>query len=100
MHSAKLYPENSNGHPIAAGYNVIASAIAPEVEQYVNPIEDGYYNAKSQSGVEKLIYIEDGKYWFMENIEQLRLIKKPEGINTKKLAGLLYAGHLSVKNND
>lgn len=35
LSSEPLYPSNMNGHPIAAGYAIIAGALAPVVNQYL-----------------------------------------------------------------
>ena len=100
MGNTNLYPENSNGHPIAAGYSVIASAVTPVVRQHITPIGDGYFLSQTQSEIKRLIYIEEGKFWFIDNAEQVILNEEPEVINTKRLNALLYAGSITIRSKE
>ena len=43
LSSTPLYPTNINGHPVEAGYGIIAKAIATAIEQYLKPRPKGLY---------------------------------------------------------
>lgn len=58
-----LYPANENGHPLAAGYRVIALALAPHVQaQLPPPLADGValWADPEQPGGGKVYLVRDG----------------------------------------
>ncbi len=94
LHAEPLYPEDVNGHPIAAGYNVIAKAIAPAVNQFIDSIPDGFYFSQIRSGIQGLIYLEKDRFWFIANPNEISSEIKPGVIDSTKLSLLRYSGHL------
>lgn len=57
----QLYPRSRNGHPIAAGYDVIAAALAPVVGERLPPRPCGLL-AIDGSGGRRFVLARDGGY--------------------------------------
>ena len=91
---AQLYPKDINGHPLASGYNVIATAMAPAIRSLVSGLSDAFYFARSSSGTLELVYLENHRFWFVANPEKLPADKTPATIPSTKLFALEFAGHL------
>lgn len=67
--STPLYPENTNGHPVAAGYNVIARAIALATEKRLRKSRDRRHVAALQISPTqiRLVLVRQGDYWIFSS---------------------------------
>ncbi len=69
---APLYPENFNGHPLAAGYEVIAHAIANVVHPMIPPLPTGPVAVKTSDDRYQVFVVQEGKAWLFPNRELLK----------------------------
>lgn len=65
----RLYPENINGHPVAAGYRVIAETVAKIITDFVNPIPYGLYGVPSRHGKANIALITDRGGWVFPSLD-------------------------------
>lgn len=71
MTSARLYPESANGHPVAAGYGVIAQAMAAAIAPRVAPRIDGLVVLGGDGDPTSVFLVRDGVAWLFESQELL-----------------------------
>ncbi len=69
MSPVVLYPRDSNGHPAADGYKVIADTIAGKIRPLLKPLPTGIHNILYPSGFSQIALIRNGRYWFFDNEE-------------------------------
>ena len=58
-----LYPPNINGHPIAAGYQVIAQALTPAVDSLLPDRPDGLIAVRVGSEAYRLVVVKEDGVW-------------------------------------
>lgn len=99
LDAAPLYLEDSNGHPIDRGYQVIADALAPTVQAEIPDRPTGLALIQVAEDGYKSVFIEEGQYWHfskdpgISTIERYgrRLYEAPL-ISARDIADLNYAG--------
>ncbi len=77
------------------GYRVIATELEKAIKPYLTDLHNGFYFSRSDNGYQNLVYIEDGKFWLINNPEFVA-DKTPESISSKKLSSMLFSGLLTV----
>jgi len=70
MGPVALYPEDKNGHPVAAGYEVIGHAIANSVEQFMPSSPKGLYALVDGNEFQIVLINEEG-VWYFDNIDDI-----------------------------
>ncbi len=109
--SSPLYRDDANGHPIAEGYKIIGATIARELNKILTTsnVSNGLAIALTEIYTPIPVYIEDGKYWFVDVPGGNKLINVPDDlvsyakdgniqtIKKRDLEGLVYSGHIAIK---
>ncbi len=72
LNAIPLYPPNVNGHPIAAGYNIIATSIAKHVAPLLPNRHEGLYAVKLANGEMRPALVRGGVVWSFLNSEVFR----------------------------
>ena len=70
MGPVALYPEDKNGHPVAAGYEVIGRAIANSVEQFMPSSPKGLYALVDGDEFQIVLVNEEG-VWYFDNVDDI-----------------------------
>lgn len=82
---ADLYPPGPDGHPLAAGYEVIARALSAQVKKYLRPVPSGIVEVEGAPEGEELAYVESENYWYVTNSAALRKRLQAEGKAIRKI---------------
>jgi len=77
----QLYPFNENGHPITAGYAIIAHTLGPIVYSLFPEPLDGLVAVHQGGNQYRLFFVRDGRVWRISNHE----IASKNGWNIKKI---------------
>lgn len=97
-----LYPPNINGHPIAAGYQVIAQALVPAVDSLLPGKPEGLVAVRMDSGAYRLVVVNGDGVWPFASEEILFANGWPPGeimtIEPRDIIGLPV--HATVKEVD
>lgn len=72
LNDTALYPENSNGHPVATGYEIIGRSVANVVEPMVPPLPAGPIAIKSSEHRYQVFVVKEGTAWLFPNRELLK----------------------------
>lgn len=100
MAAVNLYPEDTNGHPVASGYEVIAAALTDTVSKLLSVPEDGLVARVSANGSQLPVYINKGQYWIVEGefaeIHALFQESSQRVVATRELSGFKYMGYIDV----
>lgn len=95
-----LYPEDINGHPLIAGYKVIADTLRSAILQHTTPVVNGYAIATTHNGTVSLVYVHDGSFWLVDTPQSMETVQKSmgdlPGYNTRKLEDMKYMGHITM----
>jgi len=70
MGPVALYPEDKNGHPVAAGYEVIGRVIANSVEQFMPSSPKGLYALVDGNEFQIVLINEEGA-WYFDNVDDI-----------------------------
>ena len=96
---AALYPEDKNGHPVAAGYEVIGRALADSVKQFMPSSPQGLY-ALMDGGEFQIVLINNQGVWYFDNVEDIEANGWPPGelpeIEMRDLAMLPHNGIITT----
>ena len=71
LNDTALYPENSNGHPLAPGYEVIGRVVADVVEPMIPPLPAGPVAIRTGENRYQVFVVKEGKAWIFPNRELL-----------------------------
>lgn len=100
MNAVPLYPADDNGHPVAAGYRIIADKIAPVVSKLISPPPDGFAINITPNNIRTLIFINRGKFWIVEGpgdlIKEKFKEKRKKLVSSREISGLIYRGHIDI----
>lgn len=71
LKSVRLYPENMNGHPVAAGYGVIARVIASATKKQLKTVRNRRHVAALHVSPTQmqLVLVRQGDYWIFSSPE-------------------------------
>jgi len=67
-----LYPENNNGHPIEAGYRIIARTLAVTVQPFLSDQIEGLVAFRKDENHSSAFLVRDGKAWFVPSFDIAR----------------------------
>lgn len=104
QHAARfshLYPPDANGHPVAAGYDIIAQALAPVLRDYLPPPPTrGLLILEEVLGQKLRILVKDGGVWVFASDELVskngwELTENIPMIKYRDIAGLPRRGIIS-----
>ena len=103
-----LYPINSNGHPMATGYDAIAAVVAPVVSRLVKVPAPGLAMVEREPNRYSLALIDKGGYWWFsseklaaENGWKFNLeanSKSVQRLHFRDIAGFPYLGVIQAVN--
>jgi len=74
-----LYPENINGHPIAAGYQVIAKSLSANTNKYLPITPTGLLTLRVGKNSYKIILVRDNEVWEFATLELVEKNGWPAG---------------------
>ena len=98
MKKVSLYPTNENGHPIAAGYGVIANTIANNIHVKAN-IPDTLFAISQPDNRYLFSVVRENKYWIFENSDWIESNGWPHGevpiVTPRDVANLQRGGIIS-----
>jgi len=69
MDNTALYPEDINGHPVAAGYAVIGDAVAEAVSGFLSPAPEGFLLIHGGEDKYTPVLARSGGLWFFSTNE-------------------------------
>lgn len=64
-----LYPDDDNGHPVAAGYRVIARTLSPVIEPFLPPRLEGLAAVRQDETRYQVFLVRDGQVWSVPSPE-------------------------------
>ena len=96
--SRALYLRSGNGHPVAAGYNIIADTIASGIRPMIPPQPSGEFVLNEAEILTGLV-VSEGKVWYFSSPQVMEangwsLVDVPE-IKRRDIAGLEYGGMIN-----
>ncbi|MGR9106570.1 MAG: hypothetical protein ACU843_06510 [Gammaproteobacteria bacterium] len=96
MTGLPLYPEDINGHPVAAGYGAIAATVAKTVAGFVNPISRGLYGVPIGGDKFNIALVNDQGGWFFNSLDIIEKNGWPEQqvpiLSSRDFASLPFKG--------
>ena len=81
-----LYLKNTNGHPVAAGYEKIARAVADSIDGTLAPKPKGLYGVKTNDQRYQIVLINDEGGWLFATLDLVQANGWPEGQVSELLA--------------
>lgn len=91
-----LYPEDINGHPVAAGYQVIAETVAKIIKDLINPIPHGLYGVRSVDNQANIALVNEKGGWLFASMDLVEKNGWPEGqisiLSQRDFASLPFMG--------
>lgn len=99
--TSMLYPSTSNGHPVAAGYDIIARTLAPALKDHLPPAPKGLMILDEGGGHGTPVLVNDEGVWRFASKEVLfkngwRSLKKVPIMQHRDLADLPRKGNIST----
>ena len=99
--STPLYPTGMNGHPMAAGYAVIAETLTPKLKKLIVSQKEGVVVRVTAENNQVPLYLKQDQYWLIkgghEEITKLVVASGSRVVKGRELAGFKYMGHRDVE---
>lgn len=100
LNPKQLYPSDTNGHPLPAGYQVIAETLLPAVKEILPEPKKGLL-IFSASGKDFYYLVEGKEYWQFESLAAVRAKgldpEEAELVELRDLARLSFQSTLKVR---
>lgn len=100
MGPVALYPRDINAHPVAAGYRVIAAAVAAGVRPYLKSPLEGIYAFRGDDGEYRIMLANESGGWIFASGDLVRANGwSTEGITVlagRDLAGIPIRGYITA----
>lgn len=93
----ELYPDNENGHPLAAGYSVIANAVYESITPLLATPENGRYVLVMPDNIQKIIEVENGRFYIVNDPLFTDPVSELPVLQGDAIRRLKFAGHRSDK---
>jgi hypothetical protein len=95
-----LYPPNADGHPSYYGYDIIAKALAPAVEKFLSPVNEGLVYSKLANGQTIPLLVQDKTYYLFSSMNILarngwNINEKYFTISERDMMSLTFQGIIS-----
>ena len=101
LETTDLYPMGMNGHPMAAGYAVIAETLTPKLRELIVSPKNGVVVRVTAENNQVPLYLNQGQYWLIRGgYEEITRLVADSGnriVKSRELAGLKYMGHRDVE---
>lgn len=69
--SVALYPKHMDGHPVAAGYNVIANALFQSLDKLLPERQKGLFLLETEKGKRIFLLLTNKGYWIFKSLEMV-----------------------------
>ena len=102
LKAERLYPSDINGHPLPAGYGVIADEVGKKIATVFKTAESaGVYLSKTVNGLVLPVIVRNHRFWIItgdsNGLAQKTGLKELPALEMRELYGLEFGGYVDVQ---